>query len=122
MSSCVTISFLQNNIIGSIVRLEQLLVTNGYSKEDLIIVSVPTADQVSVMISSASLIAESNYYQEAGRKSSITDGPLRKISTSSIEKKVSFDREISIQEEDDVKAEEPASADSNTNDVIAPPQ
>lgn len=72
------------------------------------------------MISSASLIAESNYYQEAGRKSSITDGPLRKISTSSIEKKVSFDREISIQEEDDVKAEETATEE--TNDGIPPPQ
>lgn len=81
--------------------------TNGYSKEDLIIVSVPTADQVSVMISSASLIAESNYYQEAGRKSSISDHPLRKISSSSIEKKVSFDRGVSIQEEEDVKLEEP---------------
>lgn len=88
------------------MRLEQLLMTNGYSKEDLIIVSVPTADQVSVMISSASLIAESNSYQETGRKSSISDGSLRKISTSSIEKKVSFDRGVSIQEEDDVKAEE----------------
>lgn len=75
--------------------------TNGYSKEDLIIVSVPTADQVSVMISSASLIAESNY-QEGIRKNSVSDGPLRKISASSVEKKVSFDRGVSIQEEDDV--------------------
>lgn len=121
LSPRVTISFPQNNIIGSFMRLEQLLVTNGYSKEDLIIVSVPTADQVSVMISSASLIAESNYYQEAGRKSSITDGPLRKISTSSIEKKVSFDREISIQEEDDVKAEEPATEETTDTDGITPP-
>lgn len=78
--------------------------TNGYSKEDLIIVSVPTADQVSVMVSSASIAAESSY-QDTGRKSSLSDGPLRKISTSSIEKKVSFDRGVSIQEEDDVKSE-----------------
>lgn len=78
--------------------------TNGYSKEDLIIVSVPTADQVSVMVSSASIAAESSY-QDAGRKSSLSEGPLRKISTSSIEKKVSFDRGVSIQEEDDVKSE-----------------
>lgn len=79
--------------------------TNGYSKEDLIIVSVPTADQVSVMISSASLIAESNSYQESGRKSSISEGNQRKTSTSSIDKKVSFDRGISIQEEEDVISE-----------------
>jgi len=80
------------------VRLEQLLMTNGYSKEDMIIVSIPTADQVSVVVSSASLMAESN--QEASRKASIAEGPLRKISTSSIEKKVSFDRGVSIQEEE----------------------
>lgn len=83
--------------------------TNGYSKEDLTIVSIvstlcgalyllsgicyfqPSADQVSVMI--ASLIAETNY-NETGRSSA-----LRKISTSSVEKKVSFDRNDSIQEE-----------------------
>jgi conserved oligomeric Golgi complex subunit 3 len=87
----------QNNIIGCFVRLEQLLMTNGYSKEDLIIVNIPTADQVSVLISSANLIADQ---QESMRKSSISDGPLRKISTSSIEKKVSFDRGVSIQEEE----------------------
>lgn len=89
---------LQNNIIGSFMKLEQILVTNGYSKEDLIIVSAPTADQISVMISSASLIGEANYYQD-GRKASVSEVPQRKISTSSNEKKVSFDREVSIQEE-----------------------
>lgn len=91
--------------------------TNGYSKEDLIIVSVPTADHVSVLISSASLIAESTYYQEAGRKSSISDGPLRKISTSSIEKKVSFDRGVSIKEEDDVKSEPESSAPEKLTNI-----
>lgn len=77
--------------------------TNGYSKEDdLIIVNIPTPDQVSVLVSSASLMADQ---QESLRKSSISDGPARKISTSSIEKKVSFDRGVSIQEEDDAKVE-----------------
>lgn len=74
------------------MRLEQLLVTNGYSKEDLIIVSLPTADQVSVIISNA-IVAESN---ESERR--MSEG--RKISTSSIDKRVSFDRETSIQEEE----------------------
>lgn len=78
------------------MRLEQLLVTNGYSKEDLIIVSLPTSDQVSVIISNASLVGDSN--QEMERKSH--EG--RKISTSSIDKKVSFDREVSIKEEENV--------------------
>lgn len=89
--------------------------TNGYSKEDLIIVSVPTADQVSVMISSANIVAESNN-QEASRKSSLSDGPLRKISTSSIEKKVSFDRGVSIQEEEDVTPLMPATAEIDSKD------
>lgn len=75
--------------------------TNGYSKEDLIIVNIPTADQVSVLVSSASLMVDQ---QETMRKPSISEGGSgRKISTSSM--KVSFDREISIQEEDDPKAD-----------------
>lgn len=78
------------------MRLEQLLLTNGYSKEDLIIVSLPTSDQVSVIISNASLVADTS--QEYERKPSIDTG--RKISTSSMDKKVSFDREVYIKEED----------------------
>lgn len=103
------------------MKLEQVLVTNGYSKEDLIIVSVPTVDQVSVMISSASLIAESNY--EAGRKNSVSDGALRKISTSSIEKKVSFDHSVSIQEEDDTNTqkEKTEQGEANLNEVFEAP-
>lgn len=76
------------------MRLEQLLVTNSFSKEDLIIVSLPTSDQISVIISNASLVADSNH--EIDRRAS--DG--RKISTSSIDKKVSFEREVSIKEEE----------------------
>lgn len=71
------------------MRLEQLLVTNGYTKEDLIIVSLPTADQISVIISSASLLGETERICEG-----------RKISSSSIDKKVSFDCGNPIQEED----------------------
>jgi hypothetical protein len=77
------------------MRLEQLLVTNGYSKEDLIIVSLPTSDQVSVIISNASIAADSCSNENDRRPS---EG--RKISTSSVDKRVSFDREVSIQEEE----------------------
>jgi hypothetical protein len=77
------------------MRLEQLLVTNGYTKEDLIVASLPTADQISVIISSASLLAETN--QEASDRK-MSEG--RKISTSSIDKKVSFDCGNLIQEEE----------------------
>jgi hypothetical protein len=83
------------------MRLEQLLVTNSYTKEELIIVNLPTADQVSVIISSASLLAE----HENERKPN--EG--RKISTSSIDRKVSFERGNSIQEEELVQTENLAS-------------
>lgn len=91
------------------MRLEQLLLTNGYSKEDLIIVTLPSSDQVSVIVSSASLAAESN--QESARKMSES----RKISTSSIDKKVSFEREVSIKEED-AKPENESNSTNVNND------
>lgn len=79
------------------MRLEQMLVTNGYTKEDMIIVSLPTADQISVIISSASLLAESNQEMQSSERK-MSEG--RKISTSSIDKKVSFDCGNSIKEEE----------------------
>ena len=80
------------------MRLEQLLVTNGYTKEDMHIISLPTADQISVIISSANLLAETNQELNERRGS---EG--RKISSSSMDKKVSFDFGSSIQEEEATK-------------------
>lgn len=90
------------------MRLEQLLVTNGYTKEDLIVASLPTADQISVIISSASLLAETN--QEASERK-MSEG--RKISTSSIDKKVSFDCGNSIQEEEPISTETQSESKNN---------
>lgn len=60
---------IRNNIISAFVRLEQMLSTNGYTNDDLIIASCPTPDQISILLSSASLVAESNNSaQEAARK------------------------------------------------------
>lgn len=93
---------IRNNIIGSFVKLEQLLTTNSYSKDDLTIVSCPSAEQISVLLSSVNL---------SGSGCDPFGGIRRKISTSSmggngnevmaasaaaavkpaIEKKVSFD-------------------------------
>lgn len=98
------------------MRLEQLLLTNGYSKEDLIIVSLPTSDQVSIIISNASLAADSS--QETERKPH--EG--RKISTSSMDKKVSFDREVSIKEEQelgDTNGEKQHEATASTADDVS---
>ncbi|XP_065079066.1 conserved oligomeric Golgi complex subunit 3 isoform X2 [Ochlerotatus camptorhynchus] len=87
---------IRNNIIGSFVKLEQLLTTNSYSKDDLTIVSCPSAEQISVLLSSVNL---------SGTGCDPFGGIQRKISASSIggngngvaaakpaiEKKVSFD-------------------------------
>lgn len=60
---------IRNNCIGAFVRLEQMLTTNGYTKDDMIITGCPTADQISVLLSNASLAAEENK-QSISRKTS----------------------------------------------------
>jgi len=91
---------IRNNMISAFVKLEQILTTNGYSNDDLVITSCPTADQISVLLSNASIAADNLQQQQqqqlqqqaASRKVSTTsvdgDRPQRKIS---LEKKVSFD-------------------------------
>lgn len=86
---------IRNNIIGSFVKLEQLLTTNSYSKDDLTVVSCPSAEQISVLLSSVNLSGTVGAEPFGGIQ--------RKISASSmggnggasvkppIEKKVSFD-------------------------------
>lgn len=79
---------IRNNIIQSFVKLEQLLTTNGYSTDDMIITSCPSAEQVSILLSSASILAAEGVasFAAAARKistSSSVEGPTvgRKLST-----------------------------------------
>ncbi|XP_016956894.1 conserved oligomeric Golgi complex subunit 3 [Drosophila biarmipes] len=79
---------IRNNIIQSFVKLEQLLTTNGYSTDDMIITSCPSAEQVSILLSSASILAAEGVasFAAAARKistSSSVEGPAvgRKLST-----------------------------------------
>ncbi|XP_017025950.1 conserved oligomeric Golgi complex subunit 3 [Drosophila kikkawai] len=80
---------IRNNIIQSFVKLEQLLTTNGYSTDDMIITSCPSAEQVSILLSSASILAAEGVasFAAAARKistSSSVDGATtasRKLST-----------------------------------------
>ncbi|XP_020799154.1 conserved oligomeric Golgi complex subunit 3 [Drosophila serrata] len=80
---------IRNNIIQSFVKLEQLLTTNGYSTDDMIITSCPSAEQVSILLSSASILAAEGVasFAAAARKistSSSVDGGTtasRKLST-----------------------------------------
>lgn len=62
---------IRNNCISAFVKLEHILTTNGYSEDDMIITSTPTADQISILLSNASLMSEDNK-QDAPRKISTT--------------------------------------------------
>ncbi|KAI9586369.1 conserved oligomeric Golgi complex subunit 3 [Glossina fuscipes] len=95
---------IRNNIIQSFVKVEQLLTTNGYTKDDMTITSCPSAEQVSVLLSSASILAVESIanFSAAQRKLSMSSSDARpgspqasqsppvtrKLST---EKKVSFE-------------------------------
>lgn len=89
---------IRNNIIGAFVKLEQTLTTNGYSNDDLIITSCPTADQISLLLSSASVMVDNSIplmQQQTRRISSVSVESEKVSRKSSVEKKVSFDRSVS---------------------------
>lgn len=66
------------------MQIEQLLATSGYSYEDALIVACPTAEQVSVFISSASLISHSEQVQPYGVKAKSV---VRKPSVTSVQER-----------------------------------
>lgn len=93
---------MQNNIIQSFVKLEQLLTTNGYSADDMIITSCPSAEQVSILLSSASILAAEGVASFAAA--------ARKISTSSSVEGSTASRKLSTisnKEQQTVVVEEP---------------
>jgi len=93
---------IRNNIIGAYVKLEQMLTTNGYSNDALIITSCPTADQISLLLASASVMVDNNLplSQQTTRRISSSSMENEKVSRkSSVEKKVSFERSVSELEE-----------------------
>ncbi|XP_077287311.1 conserved oligomeric Golgi complex subunit 3 [Arctopsyche grandis] len=47
---------IRNNVVGNYIQIEQILNNGSYSPDDMIIASCPTAEQVSVLLSSASLL------------------------------------------------------------------
>ncbi|XP_026278796.2 conserved oligomeric Golgi complex subunit 3 [Frankliniella occidentalis] len=48
---------IKNNVVSHFAILQQHLISEGYSAEDMMVVACPTPEQVQVMLSSASLIA-----------------------------------------------------------------
>uniref|UniRef100_A0A0K8TSY1 Conserved oligomeric Golgi complex subunit 3 n=1 Tax=Tabanus bromius TaxID=304241 RepID=A0A0K8TSY1_TABBR len=70
---------IRNSVIGAFLKLEQLLTTNGYSSNDMIMTGCPSAEQVSILLSSASILAENS-------------SKLRKMSSTSTDKPPSTDQ------------------------------
>lgn len=74
---------IRNNVVGYFVQIEQLLKNGGYTYEDTLIVACPTPDQVSVFISSASLISHNEPVFPYGMKNK--PGVIRKPSVISVQ-------------------------------------
>lgn len=49
---------IRNNIISAYVKLAEILSNNGYSNDDMIITSCPSAEQINVLLSNASIISD----------------------------------------------------------------
>ncbi|XP_055640025.1 conserved oligomeric Golgi complex subunit 3 [Toxorhynchites rutilus septentrionalis] len=102
---------IRNNIIGSFVKLEQLLTTNSFSKDDLIIVSCPSAEQISVLLSNVNLsgsgeaVGKTLDAQRKTSSSSMSSGGAAPIKPQ-VEKKVSFDSEANTIVQIDSASEE----------------
>ncbi|KAJ0182737.1 hypothetical protein K1T71_002106 [Dendrolimus kikuchii] len=76
---------IRNNVVGYFVQIEQLLRTAGYTYEDTLIVACPTPEQVSVFISSASLISHNEPVLPYGTKAK--PSVIRKPSVTSVQEK-----------------------------------
>lgn len=90
---------IRNNIISAFVKLEQILTTNGYSNDDLVITSCPSADQISVLLSNASIAADN--LQQQQHQQLQHQAAVRKISASSIDgeryqRKISIEKRVSL--------------------------
>ncbi|XP_017004116.2 conserved oligomeric Golgi complex subunit 3 [Drosophila takahashii] len=104
---------IRNNIIQSFVKLEQLLTTNGYSTDDMIITSCPSAEQVSILLSSASILAAEGVASFAAA--------ARKISTSSsVEGSVTLGRKLSTLSNKSELLEEPKAEEAAAQIEVVP--
>lgn len=72
--------------------MEQVLTSNGYTNDDMIMTSCPSAEQVSILLSSASILATENLRKISTSSMESYAAPHRKISVA--EKKVSFDSPV----------------------------
>lgn len=92
---------IRNNIIGAFVKLEQILSSNGYTADDMTIASCPTADQISVLLSSASVLADNVGQAGVFLHGTATGPSYRRTSSSSTEndrimRRISLDRRVTV--------------------------
>ncbi|GBP13312.1 Conserved oligomeric Golgi complex subunit 3 [Eumeta japonica] len=64
---------IRNNVVGYFIQMEQILTNSGYSYEDTLIIGCPTPEQMSVFISSASLISHSEPVMPYGKKRRVSN-------------------------------------------------
>ncbi|RVE50651.1 hypothetical protein evm_004683 [Chilo suppressalis] len=76
---------IRNNVVGYFAQMGQLLTNAGYSYDDILIVACPTPEQVSVFISSASLISHNEPVLPYGKKRKTST--IQKPSVASVQEK-----------------------------------
>lgn len=77
---------IRNNCISAFVKLEQLLTTNGYTRDDMIITSCPTAEQISILLSNASLVGDEKKEKATRKTSTSSNTPLTRTDSNPAEK------------------------------------
>ncbi|XP_067623696.1 conserved oligomeric Golgi complex subunit 3 [Eurosta solidaginis] len=90
---------IRNNIIQSFVKLEQLLTTNGYSNDDMTITGCPSAEQVSILLSSASILATEGIvnFSAAQRKLSTASNDEALNSSAPPSRRISYEKRVSFE-------------------------
>ncbi|PSN56138.1 Conserved oligomeric Golgi complex subunit 3 [Blattella germanica] len=63
---------IKNNVVAGFVQLQQLLTSGGYTSDDLLLAACPTPEQVSVLLSSASLLGTNQEVQNASANTGTT--------------------------------------------------
>uniref|UniRef100_A0A1B6E5D0 Conserved oligomeric Golgi complex subunit 3 C-terminal domain-containing protein n=1 Tax=Clastoptera arizonana TaxID=38151 RepID=A0A1B6E5D0_9HEMI len=56
---------IKNNIVGSLTKLQNVLNTSNYSAEDRMVIGCPTPEQVTILLSSASLLINPDHRKQA---------------------------------------------------------
>lgn len=87
---------IRNNIISAFVKLGQILTNNGYSSDDLVITSCPSADQISVLLSNASIAADNIQQQQMHQMVTRKISAASSVDGAEHQRRISVERKISL--------------------------